>query len=206
MSVRAVRDQIGKNTMLSRHSRALRIACLALVIAAGTAIAGPVSAEENRNLCAELPEAERGPCQQAFDLITQEQEQDFPLPDLTVLVRGTGQAWRYEYRLAADAGASQGEVTCVPEGALTLPQGKTVQLLFTADDDIYEWHLPALGLNATAIPGRIEEARLEASATGTFSGSPADGSEELTPLIEVLDAGSFDAWREGTLLKSCDGG
>lgn len=189
--------------MLSRHSRACRIACLALVIAAG-----PVSAEESRNLCAELPEAERGLCQQAFDLITQEQEQDLPLPDLTVLVRGTGQAWRYEYRLAADAGAgaSQGEVTCVPEGALTLPQGKTVQLLFTADDDIYEWHLPALGLNATAIPGRIEEARLEASATGTFSGSPADGSEQLTPLIEVLDAGSFDAWREGTLLKSCDGG
>ena len=199
MSVGAVRDQIGKNTMLSRHSRACRIACLALVIAAG-----PVSAEESRNLCAELPEAQRGPCQQAFDLITQ--EQDLPLPDLTVLVRGTGQTWRYEYRLAADAGASQGDVTCVPEGALTLPQGKTVQLLFTADDDIYEWHLPALGLNATAIPGRIEDVRLEASATGTFSGSPADGSEQLTPLIEVLDAGSFDAWRQGTLLKSCDGG
>ncbi len=187
--------------MLSRHSRACRIACLALVIAAG-----PVSAEESRNLCAELPEAQRGPCQQAFDLITQEQEQGLPLPDLTVLVRGTGQTWRYEYRLAADAGASQGDVTCVPEGALTLPQGKTVQLLFTADDDIYEWRLPALGLNATAIPGRIEDVRLEASATGTSSGSPADGSEELTPLIEVLDAGSFEAWREGTLLKSCDGG
>jgi heme/copper-type cytochrome/quinol oxidase subunit 2 len=199
VSVGAVRDQIGKNTMLSRHSRACRIACLALVIAAG-----PVSAEESRNLCAGLPEAQRGPCQQAFDLITQ--EQDLPLPDLTVLVRGTGQTWRYEYRLAANAGASQGDVTCVPEGALTLPQGKTVQLLFTADDDIYEWRLPALGLNATAIPGRIEDVRLEASATGTFSGSPAGGSEELTPLIEVLDAGSFDAWREGTLLKSCDGG
>lgn len=186
--------------MLLRHHQIRTTVLFTLLIACNMAFVKLARASEE-NLCAELPKSAQKPCQEAFDLLTQ--MPDAASADLTVLVTGSQNAWRYEYRLPSASPDSGADVTCTAPGVLTLPQGKNVRLVITAEDQIYEWEVPSLDMRVSGIPGRIEEVNVDTSKTGVFSGLSGDDSKDLTPEIHILEADAFAVWENETLRKSC---
>lgn len=144
------------------------------------ALAGPSFAQEN-----DVPGV--------FDLLLQEPRQ----PDLSITVIGYRYGWRYEYPDAAGTGR------CRVEGPLVLPQGKAVDLTFTADDVIHEWTVPDLALAKGAIPGLLNVLAVDTSKPGIFSGSATpisgEGYGKMAFELQVLAPDAYAAWSKGAL-------
>jgi heme/copper-type cytochrome/quinol oxidase subunit 2 len=88
---------------------------------------------------------------------------------------------------------------------LTLPQGKTVRLLVTSDDRLYDWDVPDLGIGTSAVPGRIAEIFVDPSQVGRFQGFVDDGGSQAASAVVVLEVEAFAAWEDATLGPPCGG-
>jgi len=118
-------------------------------------------------------------------------------PDLSITVIGYRYGWRYEYPDAVGTGR------CRVEGPLVLPQGKSVDLIFTADDVIHEWTVPELALAKDAIPGLLNVLAVDTSKTGTFPGgatrTSGEGYGKMTFELQVLAPDAYSAWSKDAL-------
>ena len=139
--------------------------------------------------------------------------ENMPTPDLTVKATGNQWNWAYEY---PDQGVAEYVSNMLPEDEIAargmphslyrlaadepivVPVGKTVRVLVTATDVIHSFALPAFGLKADAVPGRINETWFRADRTGVFYGQCSElcGVEHaFMPIqINVVTEAEFAAW------------
>jgi cytochrome c oxidase subunit 2 len=119
---------------------------------------------------------------------------DAPPADYTVKV--TGYQWYWVYELPEQ---ETGEITSImmPEdearaagrpaqlavdNPLVVPVNKNVHLLVTAADVIHAFAMPAFGIKADAVPGRVNELWFNAKKTGTYTASVRSFAASTTPI------------------------
>lgn len=81
---------------------------------------------------------------------------------------------------------------------LVIPAGRPVRLTITAADVVHSFHVPALGLKATAIPGEERAIRTTPTREGTYRGYCAEycgtGHTGMRFDARVVDGAAFDTW------------
>lgn len=107
----------------------------------------------------------------------------------------SGEQWWWQFAYEATAG-SRGFVTA---NELHIPVGQAVHFRITSPDVIHSFWVPALGGKTDAIPGRINDAWLEADKPGIYLGQCAEycGEEHSAMALRVVaePEAQFDAWR-----------
>jgi len=135
---------------------------------------------------------------------------DMPKPDLTIKATGYQWQWGYEY---PDQKISEYISAILPEDQakavgkpyrlaatepLYVPVNKTVRVLVTGADVIHAFAVPAFGIIADAVPGRVNETWFKADREGVFYGNCRElcGVDHAFMPIEVhvVSQGAFDAW------------
>jgi cytochrome c oxidase subunit II len=114
---------------------------------------------------------------------------DMSKSDVTVKVTGYQWKWKYEYPAenvsffstlstpwsAIENQAGKGEHYLLEvDNELVLPVNKKVRFLFTANDVIHSWWVPALGVKKDAIPGYINESWATIEKPGVYRGQCAE--------------------------------
>lgn len=138
---------------------------------------------------------------------------DMPKPDLTVKATGYQWYWGYEY---PDQNVSEFISNVLPEAEakarnvpyrlaatepLVVPQGKVVRVLVTGADVIHAFGVPAFGVIADAVPGRVNEVWFKADRVGTYYGNCRElcgVDHAFMPIeIKVVSQADFTAWVAG---------
>jgi len=135
---------------------------------------------------------------------------DMPKPDLTVKATGYQWYWGYEYPdqgLAEmtsnlleepDAQARGVPYRLAVDQPLVVPVNKVVKVLVTGSDVIHAFGVPAFGIIADAVPGRINETWFKAEKVGTYYGNCRElcgVDHAFMPIeIKVVTQPEFDAW------------
>ncbi len=181
-----------------------------LLVGASIALGGPLSGVTPSlaqtpvvTPCEGLQGQDARDCLKAYELLTSEPK-DRPAVDLSISVSRSADGWRYRF---ADGGGAGVEETCPDNGPLTLPGATRVELLLTGGDTLYEWSVPALGLKAALIPGRIESVVTVVEKPGDFAGEltditgapmkSADGS------LKAVEQAAFDVWKAAVSARRC---
>lgn len=90
--------------------------------------------------------------------------------EMTVNVTGQQWWWEYDYPVT-EANKKWGiEKPIVTSGELVIPAGTCVILRQTSRDVIHSYWIPALNGKKDAVPGRVQENKLEADEPGYFAG------------------------------------
>lgn len=138
-------------------------------------------------------------------------------PSLTVKALGHQWYWSYEYSdfnelsfdsymvrldLLEDSGFRLLEV----DNRVVLPFLTEIRLLVTAADVIHSWTVPALGVKADAIPGRLNQLNLLFNRPGVFYGQCSEicgANHRFIPIsIEAIKPIDFLAWVKNFSLDS----
>lgn len=139
----------------------------------------------------------------AYELLTSEPP-DVPKADFSVAAARSAEGWRYRF---LGSGEDAVEQSCPDDGPLTLPISVTVELLLTGDDTMYEWSVPALGLDVALIPGRVESVTTIVDEPGDFDGSIVDISgariESADGSLRAIEQSGFDSWTAAVLARRC---
>jgi cytochrome c oxidase subunit II len=84
------------------------------------------------------------------------------------------------------------------DNRVVIPVGATVRVFVTAADVIHSWLLPALGVQKSAIPGRLNETWLKADREGIYYGQCNKicgvGHGYMPIVVEAVTPERFDAW------------
>lgn len=130
-------------------------------------------------------------------------------PHITLKAIGHQWYWRYEY---ADWHNVSFDSYIIPTDELqsgqyrllevdnraVVPYNVEIRLLVTAADVIHSWTVPALGVKADAIPGRLNQLRLVASRPGVFYGQCSEicgANHSFIPIVvEAVDYWAYIAW------------
>ena len=135
---------------------------------------------------------------------------DMPKPYMTVKATGYQWYWGYEY---PDNGITEFVSNVLPEDKaiaqkvpyllaatepLVVPVGKPVRVLVTGADVIHAFAVPAFGVIADAVPGRVNETWFTIDTPGIYYGNCRElcGVQHAYMPIEVraLSQADFDAW------------
>jgi cytochrome c oxidase subunit 2 len=133
---------------------------------------------------------------------------DMPRPDVTVKVTGYQWYWGYEYpdlkvpeitsRMLEEEKAGKELFRLRATEPLVVPVNKTVRVLVTGADVIHAFRVPAFGIIADAIPGRVNQSWFKAERTGVYYGQCSElcGIDHAFMPIEVhvVSQAQFDAW------------
>lgn len=141
-----------------------------------------------------------------------------PEADMTLKVTGHQWYWSYEYPdhggftfdafLACrteEACAAMGDETgetplrlLDTDNRVVLPVDTTVRVLLTADDVIHSWAVPAFGIKADTVPGRLNEVWLRIEEEGVYYGQCSElcGLDHgFMPIaVEAITKRRFDTW------------
>jgi cytochrome c oxidase subunit 2 len=130
-------------------------------------------------------------------------------PALTLKAIGHQWYWRYEY---SDFGRIEFDSYMTPESRLEngdfrllevdnrviLPYLTQVRLLVTAADVIHSWTVPALGVKADAVPGRLNQLNLLFNRPGVFYGQCSEicgANHSFMPIrVESISPADFLKW------------
>lgn len=130
-------------------------------------------------------------------------------PSITLKAIGHQWYWRYEYsdflQLEFDSYItpsvdlpSSGYRLLDVDNRTVLPIETQVRVLITAADVIHSWTIPALGIKADAIPGRLNQVRFIINRPGLFFGQCSEicgANHRFIPIvIEAVSVDSFLAW------------
>jgi cytochrome c oxidase subunit II len=101
-------------------------------------------------------------------------------PAVVLKITGHQWYWSYEYeneKIGFDANLLKPEELkpgqpnlLAVDNAVTVPVGKVVKVILTAEDVIHAWWVPSLFLQQDAVPGRISETWFKADKIGTYYG------------------------------------
>ena len=136
-----------------------------------------------------------------------------PDPDMTIKITGYQWKWEYEYlddgihffsnlatpRSAIENQAAKGEHYLLEvDHPVVVPVGKKIRFLFTANDVIHAWWVPAIAIKKDAIPGFINEAWTVIDKPGTYRGQCAElcGKDHgFMPIVLVAkNEADYKAW------------
>nr|AAR13391.1 cytochrome oxidase subunit 2 [Phoronis architecta] len=130
-------------------------------------------------------------------------------PVLSLKVIGRQWYWSYEYSDFVDLSFDS---YMIPEEDLSpgmfrllevdhrtvVPYGVSVRALITAGDVIHSWTVPALGVKADAIPGRLNQLSFLINHPGVFYGQCSEicgANHSFMPIVvEATDISSFINW------------
>jgi cytochrome c oxidase subunit 2 len=146
---------------------------------------------------------------------------DTSSPDITIKVTGYQWKWRYEYvgenvsfysdlstpRDQIENKARKGDNYLLEvDNPLVVPVGKKVRVLFTANDVIHSWWVPAFGVKQDAIPGFVRDSWFKVDTPGTYRGQCAElcGKEHgfMPIVVEALPEERYKAWLAQQQTKS----
>ncbi len=130
--------------------------------------------------------------------------------ELTIKAIGHQWYWTYEYpdqeitfdaNMIEDGDLAPGQVRLLEtDNRVVLPANTTIRLLFTADDFLHAWAIPAFGVKVDTVPGRLSEAWVEVTREGVYYGQCSElcgVNHGLMPItVEVVSKESFAAWVE----------
>jgi cytochrome c oxidase subunit 2 len=138
---------------------------------------------------------------------------DTSSPDMTIKVTGYQWKWRYDY-LGADVSFYSDLSTAreqienkVPksenyllevDNPMVVPVGKKVRILFTANDVIHAWWVPAFGVKQDAIPGFVRDSWFKVDTPGIYRGQCAElcGKEHgfMPIVVEAVPEERYRTW------------
>lgn len=79
-----------------------------------------------------------------------------------------------------------------------VPTGTDVRVLVTSSDVIHSWTVPALGIKADAVPGRLNQLRFHCKNTGIFYGQCSEicgANHSFIPIVlEAVPVSVFLRW------------
>jgi cytochrome c oxidase subunit II len=139
--------------------RIIAVIAVLFCVAASLADALPTKADEP---AAPLPDVFSNASKEAFELLTAPSAAP---ADLTIKIVGEQHQWSYAYTNPLGP-AFKSSATAAPgsqpgmDSDIVVPQGKSVELLVTANDQVYEMAIRELGLSLTAVPGRVQSQTL----------------------------------------------
>ncbi len=133
--------------------------------------------------------------------------------DLTIKVTGYQWKWRYDY---LDQGISFFSLLATPkeelqntapknpwyllavDHPLVVPIHKKIRFLFTSNDVIHAWWVPALGIKRDTLPGFINEAWAIIEKPGIYRGQCAElcgTNHAFMPIVvQAIDVAQFTRW------------
>lgn len=130
-------------------------------------------------------------------------------PSLTIKTIGHQWYWRYEYSdyktikfdsymiPSAETTPSQFRLLEVDNRAI-LPINTEIRILVTSADVIHSWTVPALGIKADAIPGRLNQLTTTISRPGIFYGQCSEicgANHSFIPIVlESINIKLFTDW------------
>lgn len=140
--------------------------------------------------------------------------------EMVIKITGYQWMWRYEYvgegvdfisrldrksdDLRQNKSTSQNEIKDHAtylrdvDRPLVIPADTRIRFVFTADDVIHAWWVPALGWKQDAIPGIINDAWTKVSTPGTYRGVCAElcGKDHgfMPIVVKVLPKAEYQAW------------
>ncbi len=142
-------------------------------------------------------------------------------PTLTIKATGIQWAWEYEYQTEEPvrfasymlqenerAAAGKEDMAAYPrllavDNEIVVPVDTTVRLLVTASDVLHAFAMPAFGIKADAVPGRINETFFHAEREGIFYGQCSElcGKDHaFMPIaIRVVAQDLYEEWQTAAL-------
>nr|YP_010944237.1 cytochrome c oxidase subunit II [Nectoneanthes uchiwa]WLW41603.1 cytochrome c oxidase subunit II [Nectoneanthes uchiwa] len=130
-------------------------------------------------------------------------------PGVTVKAIGHQWYWSYEYTDFRDIefdsymlnteDLTEGQFRLLEvDNRVVLPMNIEVRLLVSAADVIHSWTVPALGVKADAIPGRLNQLSFITQRPGIFYGQCSEicgANHSFMPIaVESVDTNSFVSW------------
>nr|ASV48059.1 cytochrome c oxidase subunit II [Dendrobates leucomelas] len=130
-------------------------------------------------------------------------------PDITIKTIGHQWYWSYEYSDFEDLNFDSymipskdltlGQFRLLEvDNRMTTPIGMTTRILITAEDVLHSWAVPALGVKADAIPGRLNQVSFLISRPGVYYGQCSEiwgANHSFMPIvIESLPIKEFLSW------------
>ena len=146
--------------------------------------------------------------------------EDVSNSDMSIKVTGYQWKWHYDYNVgenAQDINFFSNLSTPIEEiqnkatknknyllevdKRIVIPVNKKVRLLFTANDVIHAWWIPAFGVKKDAIPGYINESWVKTDKIGTYRGQCAElcGTNHgfMPIVVDVVSEDDYVAWVAG---------
>ncbi|MDT8281742.1 MAG: cytochrome c oxidase subunit II [Gammaproteobacteria bacterium] len=133
--------------------------------------------------------------------------------DMSIKVTGYQWKWQYDYlaedisffsNLSTPIEARENKATknknylLEVDNKVVVPANKKIRLLFTSNDVIHSWWVPALGIKKDAIPGYINESWFETEKVGIYRGQCAElcgpGHGFMPIVVEVKSEADYAAW------------
>jgi cytochrome c oxidase subunit II len=180
----------------------------------GVAVLYCVAGDLGRALSAEtdqparaLPDVLSKASKEAFELLTAPRAAP---ADMTIKIVGEQRHWTYTYTNPpgpAFKGAANATTAGQPDmdSDIVVPQGKSVELLLTANDTAYELALRELDVSLTAIPGRLESHTLLTTTIGRLvavCSSNCDAAGHADPIaIRVVSPEDYELWLRSKMDK-----
>lgn len=133
-----------------------------------------------------------------------------PVPDITVEVIGRIGAWSYGYPNNGDfrydsqlldaktAAQYHQPYILAADQPLVVPAGRVVEVQLTSADVVHSWSVPALGVRADAVPGRISRIWFRPMREGIYYGMCSEfcGARQgfMPVAVKVVSGTEFQAW------------
>ena len=138
-------------------------------------------------------------------------------PSLTLKAIGHQWYWSYEYSdfndltfdsyIVPTAELELGDFRLLEvDNRITLPYITDIRVLVSAADVLHSWTIPALGVKADAVPGRLNQINLLINRPGLFYGQCSEicgANHRFIPIsLEAIHTQDFLSWVENQSLKS----
>lgn len=144
--------------------------------------------------------------------------------DLTIKATGMQWKWGYDYLKGEGEGISFLSNLATPrtqigepgvaateargenyllevDNEMVVPVGKKVRMVFTANDVIHAWTIPAFAIKQDAIPGFVRDGWFKADKIGTYRGNCVElcGKDHafMPIVVRVVSAEDYTAWVDG---------
>ena len=151
--------------------------------------------------------------------------EDVSNSDMSIKVTGYQWKWHYDYAVGENAKEISffSNTTTTPEeinnkatkgenyllevdNHVVVPINKKVRLLFTSNDVIHAWWIPAFGVKKDAIPGYINESWFKTDKIGRYRGQCAElcGTNHgfMPIVVDVVSEEDYAVWVSGQLDKA----
>ncbi len=156
--------------------------------------------------------------------------EDVSNPDMSIKVTGYQWKWHYDYNVGENAKevsffsnittpdalslASNPDVVkdenylLDVDNKLVIPTNKKIRLLFTSNDVIHAWWVPAFGVKKDAIPGYINESWISVPEPGVYRGKCAElcGTNHgfMPIVVEAKSEEDYLAWVDGQKMAAAE--
>lgn len=168
----------------------------------------------------------------AFSLPVLFKQLEIPPADITIKVTGNQWYWSYEYpdegvafdsfligegkvmnasveAELVEAGYTKEDFLLATDTAMVIPVGKTIVVQLSAADVIHAWMVPALGVQKSAVPGRLNNLWFKAEIEGTFFGqctTLCGKDHAYMPItVKVVSEEAYAAWLAGEKTAALSG-